>query len=75
MTGSAREELFRAEQLLKKGEYKKALGLVKALAAREGLPVDDRIACSLYENRLRVKLGEQEKALTLVEEILQTARG
>ncbi|MFQ5820468.1 MAG: hypothetical protein ACE5I5_10815 [Candidatus Heimdallarchaeota archaeon] len=75
MTGTAREDLFRAEQLLKKGEYKDALELVETIAAREGLPKDDRLACSLLESQLRVKLGELEKALTLAEEVLQTVRG
>ncbi|MHA2496623.1 MAG: tetratricopeptide repeat protein [Candidatus Hodarchaeales archaeon] len=67
------EVLSRAELLLKKGSYRDALELVETLAAERGLSVDDRLACSLLESRLRTKLGKFEKALFLAEEVLQTA--
>jgi tetratricopeptide (TPR) repeat protein len=72
MTSTIREEVIRAERLLERGEYRDALELVEALAAREGLPADDRLACFLLEGRLKVKLGELEEALALTEEVLQT---
>jgi tetratricopeptide (TPR) repeat protein len=71
MTCTIREELIHAERLLQQGEYRDALELVEALAAREGLPADDRLACFLLESRLTVKLGELAKALALTEEVLQ----
>ncbi len=72
MTCTIREELIRAELLLERGEYRDALELVEALAAWEGLPAGDRIACFLLKTRLTVKLGELERALALTEEALQT---
>jgi len=69
-----RGELSRAGELLDKKEYEGALEIVEKLMAEEGLSADDRLACLLLESRLRLKLGESERALSLTEEILQTAR-
>ncbi len=73
MTGTVREKLSSAELLLEKGEYREARVLLEALGAQEGLPGDDRLACSLLESRLRVKLGELQEALALVDGILQAS--
>jgi tetratricopeptide (TPR) repeat protein/predicted amidohydrolase len=72
LTVPIREELMRAEALLKKGEYKDALELVRTIATQEGVSVDDGIACSLLECQIRIKLGELENALMLVEKVQQT---
>lgn len=73
MTVPIREELTRAEALLKKGEYKDALELVRTIATQEGVSVDNDLACSLLECHIRIKLGELENALSLVEKVQQTA--
>jgi tetratricopeptide (TPR) repeat protein/predicted amidohydrolase len=69
------EELARVRLLLEKGEYREALTLVESLRAREGLAMEDRLICSLFEARIRVKLGDLEEAHALAEEVLQGARG
>ncbi len=71
MTGTVREELSRAELLLGRGEYREALGLVETLRAHSALSEYDALSCSLLESQLRVKLGELEEALALVNEILK----
>ena len=69
------EELARVRLLLEKGEYRDALALVDSLKGREGLPADDRLTCSLFEARLRLRLGELEEADALAEVVLQGALG
>jgi tetratricopeptide (TPR) repeat protein/predicted amidohydrolase len=71
MTGTVLEELSRAELLLGKGEYRDALGLIETLRAHAALSEYDRLACSLLESQLRVRLGDFEEALTLADELLQ----
>ncbi|MGD8545356.1 MAG: tetratricopeptide repeat protein [Candidatus Bathyarchaeota archaeon] len=74
MTRRVREELAHVELLLENGEYKKALELVEALTKYDNISFDDRLVCALLESRLRVKLGELEKARVLVDKFLKTAR-
>ncbi len=74
MKGTAREVLSRVEELLEKGDYRDALKLVEELLGQEGLSANDRLACSLFESRLRLKLGESERALKLAETTLKGAR-
>jgi tetratricopeptide (TPR) repeat protein/predicted amidohydrolase len=69
------EELARVRLLLETGEYREALNLVESLRARKGLPVEDRLASSLLEARIRAKLGEAAEARALAEEVLQGALG
>jgi tetratricopeptide (TPR) repeat protein/predicted amidohydrolase len=75
MDATVPEELARVRLLLENGEYRDALELVESLGARDGLAVEDRLACSLLEARIRVKLGNLEQARALAEEVLQGARG
>ncbi len=75
LTGSTCDELFRAKVLLERGEYRASLNLVEAAATRGGLTIDDSLAWRLLEGRLRGKLGELRRALALVDEAVQTARG
>jgi tetratricopeptide (TPR) repeat protein/predicted amidohydrolase len=75
LSGTPSEELSRAELMLDKGEYKEALDVVKTLAARKGLPQEEHLACLLLETRLRLRLGELERALSLTEEALQEVDG
>ncbi len=69
------EELARVRLLLEKGEYREARNVLESLRARDGLPVEDRLVCSLLEARIRAKLGEVAEAHALAEEVLQGARG
>ncbi len=68
MTSSISKELSRAEKLLKKEKYKDALQLVQKLTAQKVLLDDDRLKCLLLESRIRVKLGDMEKATLLIDE-------
>ncbi|UCH04719.1 MAG: tetratricopeptide repeat protein [Candidatus Thorarchaeota archaeon] len=54
--------------MIDKGEYKEALDVVNALAARRGLPQDDHFASLLLEARLRGRLGDPERALSMIEQ-------
>jgi len=74
LTGKVHQELLRAESLLEKGKYSGALQLVETLAGREGVSIDEHLACLLLESRLSIRLGELKKALRLVDQVLQTAR-
>ncbi len=74
LTSRISEELPRAELLLEEGMYREALQLVKTLAGRGGLSIDDHLACLLLESRLSIKLGDLKKAFALADQVLQTAR-
>ncbi|MFX0204990.1 MAG: tetratricopeptide repeat protein, partial [Candidatus Hodarchaeota archaeon] len=67
------KELARAEALMKKGKHKDALELVRTIATQEGVSVDERLTCLLLECQIRIKLGEMETAITLIEEVQQTS--
>jgi tetratricopeptide (TPR) repeat protein/KaiC/GvpD/RAD55 family RecA-like ATPase len=71
-----RDELANAKLLLEKGEYKRALKVVNASALRKKVKVDENLAGirALLESRLRLKLGEPKKALTLLDKFLRKAR-
>jgi tetratricopeptide (TPR) repeat protein len=75
LTGTPHEELSRAELLLDKGEYEEALDVVKAVAARKGLSEENRFARLLLEARLRGRLGEPERAQSLIEEAHEEVEG
>ncbi|MFX1563189.1 MAG: tetratricopeptide repeat protein, partial [Promethearchaeota archaeon] len=67
------KELSRAELLLKNGDYDGALEIVEKLASRGKQSSGNRLTCQLLECRIRVKLGELEKSLPLIEKLLLTA--
>jgi len=75
LTGSTPKELSHAEKLLEKGKYKAALKLIETLTIQKDLPDEDRLMCLLLEGRIRVKLGDLEKAALLIAEGLETVRG
>jgi len=75
LTSSISKELSRAEKLLEKEKYKAALQLVETLTTQKDLPVADRLACLLLESRIRINLGDLEKAALLIDEGLEAVRG
>ncbi|MHA1989777.1 MAG: tetratricopeptide repeat protein [Candidatus Hodarchaeales archaeon] len=74
MTNSISEELHNATLLLNKGDYKKASEIVEIISEREKLSKDDRFACSLLDCKIKIKFGELEKSLKLVEKLDKTVR-
>ena len=75
LNSSISKELSRAEKLLKKENYTAALQLLETLSTKKELPADDRLTCLLLESRIRVKLGDLEKAFLLIDEGLEAIRG
>ncbi|MHA2071973.1 MAG: hypothetical protein ACW985_09330, partial [Candidatus Thorarchaeota archaeon] len=74
MTGKHCDELSHAQELLEKGEYNQALELVESLSTSDGLKMVESLQCSLLESRLRIKLGDLEKAMRVVDRNLEIAR-
>ncbi|MFX0149821.1 MAG: tetratricopeptide repeat protein [Candidatus Hodarchaeota archaeon] len=74
MTVPIRKELACVETLIEKGEYKEALELVKMFTTQKEVPMDECLAISLLESKIRIEIGDLTIAQTLVEEVLQTAR-
>ena len=74
MTGQPCDELSQADELLKKGDYKQALELVKSLVSEKELDTSDRLQCALLESRIRIKMGDLEKALLVADGSLEKAR-
>ncbi|MHA2303144.1 MAG: tetratricopeptide repeat protein [Candidatus Thorarchaeota archaeon] len=74
MTGQHCDELSHAKELLEKGEYNQALELVESLSTSDGLKMVESLQCSLLESRLRIKLGDLEKAMRVVDRNLEIAR-
>ena len=75
MTSSIQGEISRVESLLSKREFKGALELMAKIQARKGLSTEDRLACTLLESRIKIKLGDLKDALALTDEALQIAVG
>ncbi len=73
MKKSIHEELSSAERSFKDGNYIGALQQVQVITSMADLSQKDQLACLLLESKIRVKLGEMETALTLVEEIQKKA--
>ncbi len=68
------KELLHVEQLIDEEDNKKALELLEKISKREGLSIEDKLACTLLESRINLKLVEREKALKKVEKIWPTIR-
>ncbi|MFX1440342.1 MAG: tetratricopeptide repeat protein [Promethearchaeota archaeon] len=73
MKGQPCDELARAEELLKSGEYNQALEIVHSLSPHELEPADS-LHCLLLECKLRIKLGGLEKAARVADKALEIAR-
>ncbi|MFX0055708.1 MAG: tetratricopeptide repeat protein, partial [Candidatus Hermodarchaeota archaeon] len=73
MTGQPCDELVQAEELLKNGEYNQALQIVQSLSSNELMPAES-LHCSLLECKLRIRLGDLEKAGHVADESLEVAR-
>ena len=73
MNEEFRKEISHAELLYEKGDYEQALKLVESLVGQNGLSEENRIICTLLESKLRVQLGDPQKAYSLIEDILQKA--
>ncbi|MFW9800851.1 MAG: tetratricopeptide repeat protein, partial [Candidatus Thorarchaeota archaeon] len=74
LTGTPSEELSRAESMLDKGEYKAALKVMNALSTGKGLSAEEEMKRVLLETHVSLKLGELERAQSLIEEAMQVAR-
>ena len=74
MNDTIHEKLQRIELLLNEGDYKTALKLVEAISSRELQTMNNKFTCLLLESRLRIKIGELEKARVGVEELLSLDR-
>jgi tetratricopeptide (TPR) repeat protein len=68
------DELSLAEELLKEGEYQQALELVESLYKKSDSNQDTKLQASLIESRIRIKLGDLEKAELVTTNSLETAR-
>ena len=73
MTGKPCDELSHAEELLGKGEYNLALEIVDSFSKSKKIELGDALYCSLLESRIRIKMGDLEKAKQVVDETLVIA--
>lgn len=73
MAKTVKKQLAKIELLLEKGEFQDALKRLKTLSTHEKLSSDDQFTCLLLESRLRIGLGELEKAHTLTTKLSQIA--
>ena len=73
LTGQPCDELARAEELLKNGEYNQALEIVHSLSSRE-LEPPDSLHCYLLECKSHIRLGNLENAAFVVNKALEIAR-
>ena len=74
MNNTTQENLQRVELLLNKEDYKNALELVETISSQEIQSINDKFDCFLLEGRLRIKIGELEKAHLIVEDLLSLDR-
>ncbi len=70
MTEPFNNELSHVEQLLETGKYQAALDCLVKFMAGTKLSVKDRLTGLVLESRIQIKLGDLDKALVLVNEIL-----
>jgi tetratricopeptide (TPR) repeat protein len=63
------KDILQVEDLVFKGDNKKALDLVKKIIKKEGLTNEDKLVCTMLETRIIFKLGEREKAIKKAEKI------
>ena len=68
-----RKKMSNAESLFEKGEFKEALKIVEMLAKQNGLSVENRIASSFLEIRIRIRLGNLKEVQSMIEDTLQDA--
>jgi tetratricopeptide (TPR) repeat protein/predicted amidohydrolase len=73
LTGQPCDELARAEELLKNGEYNQALEIVHSLSSHELEPADG-LHCFLLECKLLIRLGDLDKAGLVADKALEVAR-
>ncbi|MHA2021728.1 MAG: tetratricopeptide repeat protein, partial [Candidatus Thorarchaeota archaeon] len=74
LTRKLSDDLSHAEELSKKGEYNQALEIVESLSTSDELELTDRLQISLLESKLRIRLGDLEKAMFIVDKTLEIAR-
>ncbi|MFW9979871.1 MAG: tetratricopeptide repeat protein [Candidatus Thorarchaeota archaeon] len=63
-----------AEESLAKGEFKIALSFLESAKSRHDVSDEDRIACGIFETRLRIRMGEHEIALEIANLIHESAK-
>jgi len=72
-TISIQDKFSRVEVLVNKRKYADALKLLGEAMAHKRLSVEDSLACTLLESRIKLALGEYNDALPLVEKAVKTA--
>jgi tetratricopeptide (TPR) repeat protein len=68
------EKLDRVKLLLDEGDYKGALELVETISSEEIQSINDKFVWLLLESRVRIKIGELDKARLIIEELLSIER-
>ncbi|MHA2226738.1 MAG: tetratricopeptide repeat protein [Candidatus Hodarchaeales archaeon] len=74
MNHTIHESLQRVKLFLKKGDYANALELVEMISSKKIRSINDKFACLLLESRIRIKIGELDKARLIVKELLSIDR-
>lgn len=70
-----KDEIEHVKNLMSRGDYKKAIELVRKLFIDKELSLNDQLNCLLIENQLMIKLGEIEKADEQIERMLKNFKG
>ncbi len=70
MKNKVQEDLQRVEQLLTQREYQSALEILDDISTTDKLKIENQAAILFFRSKARTKLGEYNKANTILEELL-----